>query len=250
MNIAQYFAKDYTGGAFVLFDGAHLTALGLIVLLNVFLVWRFKGAPESARHNVRWTIAIILWLNEIGWHIWNAATGQWTLQTMLPLHLCSVLVWVGALALVTKNYRVYEFMYFMGIAGAVQALLTPDVGMYGFPHFRAFQTFISHGLIITSPIFMTLVDGYRPTWGSYGRVVIWMNVYMVIVFVINLLIGSNYLFIAHKPPTASILDMLPAWPWYILYVEAIGLIMCLILYVPYIIKDGKHQKIRLETQPS
>jgi hypothetical integral membrane protein (TIGR02206 family) len=224
--------------------------LAAIVLLNIFLVWHFKRAPESARHAARWTIAIVLWLNEIGFHVWKASIGQWTIQEMLPLHLCSVLVWVGSLALVTKNYKVYEFMYFMGIAGTMQALLTPDAGIYGFPHYRAFQTFIAHGLIITAPIFMTLVDGYRPTWGSYGRVVLWMNVYMVIVFVINQLIGSNYLFIAHKPETASILDMLPPWPYYIAYIEVIGLVLCLILYIPYIIKDGRHQKVRLETQPS
>jgi len=26
----------------------------------------------------------------------------------------------------------------MGIGGALQALLTPDLGLYGFPHFRFF----------------------------------------------------------------------------------------------------------------
>jgi hypothetical integral membrane protein (TIGR02206 family) len=130
---------------------------------------------------------------------------------MLPLHLCSVLVWVGALGLVTKRYTVYEFMYFMGIGGALQALLTPDAGAYGFPHYKFFQTFLSHGLIITSAIYMTLVEGFRPTWNSVWRVFLWMNLYMGIVFVINMALGSNYLFIAHKPETASILDMLPAW---------------------------------------
>jgi len=44
--------------------------------------------------------------------------------------------------LVTKSYPFYEFAYFMGIAGTLQALLTPDLGIYGFPHYRFFQTFI------------------------------------------------------------------------------------------------------------
>lgn len=240
--MGQFFAFDWQGDPFIMFGAAHLTVLGLIALLNIWLM-RFQGATEATRVKVRWTMAIILWLNEIGWHVWNAATGQWSIQTMLPLHLCSVLVWVGALALVTKNYQVYEFMYFMGIAGAIQALLTPDIGIYGFPHYRFFQTYISHGLIVTAAIYMTIVEGFRPTWKSLGRVFIWMNVYMGIVFVVNMLIGSNYLFIARKPETASLLDLLPPWPYYIAYIEVIGLVMCLILYIPFIIKDWRSAKM-------
>ncbi|MGB2956822.1 MAG: hypothetical protein WBB64_12750 [Anaerolineales bacterium] len=40
--------------------------------------------------------------------------------------------------LIKKDQRIFEFTYFMGISGALQALFTPDIGMYGFPHFRFF----------------------------------------------------------------------------------------------------------------
>jgi hypothetical integral membrane protein (TIGR02206 family) len=184
-------------------------------------------------------LALILLVNEIAWHYWNHVVGRWTIQTMLPLHLCSVLVWAGALMLLTKSYRIYEFMYFMGIAGAVQALATPDLGIYGFPHFRFFQTFISHGLIVTSAIYMTVVEGFRPTLKSIPRVVIWMNVYALIVFFINSAIGSNYLMINHKPELPSLLDLLPEWPVYILYMELIGFVSILLLYFPFAAKDLK-----------
>ncbi len=219
-----------------------MAVLIFIILLNIGLL-NFKSATEKTRRRLRWTLAIILWANEVGWHIWNYAVGQWNIQTMLPLHLCSLLVWVGALGLVTRNDRIYEFMYFMGIAGALQALLTPDVGIYGFPHYRFWETYISHGLIVTAAIYMTVVEGFRPTRKSLGRVFVWMNVYMGIIFVINQWIGSNYLFIARKPDTASLLDVLPPWPYYIAYIEVIGLVMCLILYIPFIIKDWQARQV-------
>jgi hypothetical integral membrane protein (TIGR02206 family) len=208
------------------------------VALNLFLL-RFRNSSEDTKHNIRWAMALILWGNEIGWHVWNAAVGRWTIQTMLPLHICSIMVWLGAFMLVTKSYSIYEFMYFIGIGGALQALLTPDLGIYGFPHFRFFQTFISHGLIVTSAIYMTVVEGFRPTWKSFVRVAVLMNVYMVIVFFINSTIGSNYLMINGKPPTASILDLLPPWPIYIVYMEVLGVITFLFLYIPFIIKDWR-----------
>ena len=132
-------------------------------------------------------------------------------------------------------------MYFMGIGGAIQALATPGLGIYGFPHFLYFQYFISHGLIITSAIYMTMVEGLRPTWKSLLRVAIWMNIYVVIVYFINIAIGSNYLMINYKPNTPSILDLLPEWPTYILYMEIIGVITILLLYLPFVIKDWRNR---------
>jgi len=236
--MTQFFAGNYIGKAFELFGTTHLVALACLVLLNLFLV-RFKNADEKTKYKIRWAMALILWGNEIGWHLWNFAVGKWTIQTMLPLQVCSILVWFGALMLVTKNYTIYEFMYLMGIGGALQALATPDLGIYGFPHYRFFQTFISHGLIVTSAVYMTVVEGFRPTWKSILRVAFWMNVYMVVVYFINVSIGSNYLMINGKPSTPSLLDLLPSWPVYILYMEALGIITFLILYLPFVIKDWR-----------
>ncbi len=237
--MGEYFAKDYQGGEFILFSPPHLAALVVVLIINLLVVFFGKRLSPRGRQVTRYTLAAILVVNETAWHVWNIVNGQWTIQTMLPLHLCSALVWAGAYMLVTRSYTIYEYCYFMGIAGAFQALLTPDAGIYGFPHFRAFQTFISHGCIILSAIYMTFVEGYRPTWKSLGRVAIGMNIYMVAVFVFNLIIGSNYLFIAHKPETASLIDMLGPWPLYILALEAIGLVCCLILYLPYAIRDRR-----------
>ena len=234
--MTNFFAANYQGSPFELFGTAHFGALGALVFLNLFLLL-FRNAGDGTKSAIRWMLALILLVNEIAWHYWNFVVGRWTIQTMLPLHLCSVLVWTGALMLITKNYRIYEFMYFMGIAGAVQALATPDLGIYGFPHFRFFQTFISHGLIITSAIYMTVVEGFRPTWKSMLRVAIWMNIYVVIVYFINIAIDSNYLMINYKPDTPSLLDLLPEWPIYILYMELIGVISILLLYLPFVIKD-------------
>jgi hypothetical integral membrane protein (TIGR02206 family) len=237
MNILlQYFTADWNGPAFEYLGVAHLGALGALVLLNLFLIG-FRNSAPAAKGFWRWMLALILWGNEIAWHYWNFVYGRWTIQTMLPLHLCSLLVWLGGWMLVTKSYRIYEFMYFMGIAGAIQVLATPDLGMYGFPHFRFFQTFLSHGLIITAAIYMTVVEGLRPTWKSMIRVFVWMNLYALAIYFVNDYLGSNYLMINEKPELPSLLDLLPAWPVYILYMELIGVASMLLLYLPFAIKD-------------
>lgn len=234
----ELFVKEFSGDPFVLFSPTHWAAIILIILLNLWFVVIRKNASQTLRKRIRYTMAAVLILNELAWHIWNYATGQWTIQTMLPLHVCSVFVYLGAYMLVKENYQIYEFAYFMGIGGAMQAILTPDLGIYGFPHFRFYQTFISHGLIVSAPIYMTIVEGMRPTWKSFKRVFIGINIYMIFVGIINALIGSNYMFIAHKPETASLIDVLGPWPWYILALEAIGFVLFFLLYLPFAIRDA------------
>lgn len=137
----------------------------------------------------------MLVFSEIPWHIWSIVYDRWTLQTNLPLHLCSV--WLSAYMLARRSYRVYELAYFLGIGGALQALLTPDAGIYGLPHFRAVQTLTAHGAIFLAPIYMTVVEGMRPT----------------------------------------LIDALAPWPWYILQLEVIALAIVSLLYLPFFIKD-------------
>jgi hypothetical integral membrane protein (TIGR02206 family) len=231
--LANFFAADYGGPAFVLFGPSHFIALGAIVLLSLFLIGQ-KAARQETKAIIRWVLAIGLVVNEIAWHIWNIDFGRWTIQTMLPLQLCSIMVWASAIMLLAKNHTIYEFCYFLGIGGAFQAVLTPDLGIYGFPHFRFFQTFISHGLIIASAVYMTGVEGFRPTWRSLVRVVLWTNLYVVIIFFINSAIGSDYLMLNAKPATPSLLDTLPAWPGYLIFMELIGIATCVLLYLPFL----------------
>jgi len=237
----KYFALNYEGTPFQLFGTQHLIALAIITLFCFSQLYFRNIWGEKERNIIRWVFAIAIVVNESALHVWSAYWGIWNIQTMLPLHMCAVIIWLSSYMLVTKNYSIYEFVYFMGLGGAMQAVLTPaDAAAYNFPHFRIMQTFIAHGLLINIAIYMTLVEGFRPTLQSFKRVFIWTNIYMVVIFFLNLAIGSNYLFIAHKPTDIpTLLDMLAPWPWYILELEAIGFAIFFILYIPFLIKDWR-----------
>jgi hypothetical integral membrane protein (TIGR02206 family) len=234
---------EYAGRPFVFLDSAHLIALALVLALNVsFVGWRRWAGPRTLAA-FRWTAAAVLLANEAAWLLWNFTTGQWNVQTILPLHLCSVMVYLGAAALLTRSQALFEPLYYLGIGGALQALLTPNIGAYGFPHFRFLTSFISHGLILSAPIYLTLVERLRPTWAGLWRTVLAGNVYMCLVGIVNWFIGSNYMYIAHKPETSTVLDRFGPWPWYILGMEALGLSTMLLLYLPFAI-GGRRVRAR------
>lgn len=238
----EFFARGFDDGPFQLFSVSHLIALGSIALIIVWLVLNRNRFSEALKRSIRYSLAIILVANELLWHVWNLATGQWSVQTMLPLHLCSVLVWLSAYMAIKNSYNIFEFAYLLGIPGALQALLTPDLGIYDFPHFRYFQVFLSHGAIVITSLYFAFVEKYRPTVSSMKRVFIYANIYLIAITALNFLIGSNYLFTAHKPETASLLDVLPPWPWYLLIIELLGAVFVGLFYLPFAIRDVATKK--------
>ncbi len=237
----QWIRADYHGAPFVTFGSRHLVALIAIALFGAWML-RHRGADEATRRRGRLTLAAMLVVNELSWHAWAAYYGQWTTDKMLPLHLCTVLVWIGAYGLVTLDASIYEFLYFMGIGGPLQGVLTPDAGQYGLPHFRAVQTLLSHGILIIAALYLTVVEGMRPTWKSVRRVIAGTFIYMAVVTVINAAIGTNYMWTMGKPPVVSLLDVLGPWPWYLVPVIALGVVNVLLLYLPFWWADRRRER--------
>jgi hypothetical integral membrane protein (TIGR02206 family) len=237
-----FFSRDYTGGAFVLFGPAHLIGLGLItaVCLVIFMLRRRFSA--RAQTITRWVLLAVIYICESSWHVWMLAIGAWTIQGMLPLWLCSITSWTMPLLLVWRSQRYYEWAYFMGILGAFMALLTPDLMNYGFPHYRFIEFLTLHGAIIVAVVYMTAVEGFRPQWRSLARVFVLFNLLWLFDAWVNSQLGSNYLYTQGKLPTPSLLDLLGPHPWYLLAMEGLGVLVCLLLYLPFAIKDMRSQK--------
>lgn len=235
--MADLFALYWDGPPFVFFSPPHWIALACVAVACGWVIGPARSLSSTAKQYWRYALATILAINEIAYNLWFWVHGLWSIQYMLPLHLCTLFTWLSVIMLLTRSYRIFEFAYFMGIGGALQALLTPDIGVYGFPHFRAFQSFISHGGLVLAALTMIALEGYRPTWRSVGRVIIGANLLMASVGVVNWLLDSNYLFLARKPYTPSLLDYLGPWPIYILWMEVIGIATILLLYLPFAIAD-------------
>ena len=241
-HLLPYFARYYQGEPFVLFGPHHLAVLGLVIL--VILAWLplRSRLGADARRSIRITLAVLLVCGEASWHIWMLATGQWIIQIMLPLWLCSLAIWLSPLMLIQRRQLFYEFLYFMGILGGTMALLTPDLGIYGFPHYRFIEFLLVHGALVAAPIYMTIVEGFRPTWASLLRVSLFMVPYLAFVTWVNFRIGSNYLYTAGKLPTPSLLDLLSPWPYYIPEMIALAVLFCMVLYLPFAIMDARHTR--------
>jgi hypothetical integral membrane protein (TIGR02206 family) len=237
--IERYVSKFWLGYPFEIFNNPHLIALTAIAMMCLMVIVLRKRFSSNGKTIFRFTMAGILLVSQASFILWLYYIGEASLSTALPLHLCSLFIILSAVMLSLRSYAIYEFSYFLGIGGAVYALITPDIGMYNFPHFLPVQTMIAHGSLLLAQIYMTAVEGFRPTWRSLWKTYTGIAVYSAIIMVINPLLRSNYLFFSYKPDFPTPLDYMGPWPWYILGIQAAGAITCLLLYLPFFWKDTK-----------
>lgn len=237
--MARYFDYNYDGPPFELFGTGHLISLAVIAAVLALLLFGWRNPTEDGKRRARAVILLVFLAAEVSWHAWNIAWGAWSLQQHLPLHTCSISALAAIYVLLTRNYRVYEIVFFLGIAGASQTLITPEAAGYGLPHFRAIQTLWAHGMIVITLVYVTAIEGLRPTWGSIWRTMVFGNFYMLFVTGVNRLLGSNYMYTLRKPDSASLLDLLGPWPWYLFWAEFIALFLFILLYLPFAISDWR-----------
>lgn len=200
---------------FRLFGWSHVTALvgtGLGITATIS-VGRRLG--PTGRRRGRLALVAATAVQEVAYHAWKARIGQWSPRQMLPLHLCSALVWATPVIVLLPSRISDEVAWYWGVAGAPQALATPDLGPYGFPHFRYWQFFVSHGLVLTVPLWQVLVEGRRPSASGGVRAFVLLCTHALGTHFINRALGSNYLFVNGRPDDPSLIDSLPPWPRYI-----------------------------------
>jgi hypothetical integral membrane protein (TIGR02206 family) len=209
-----------------------LAVLGLSVLLPLG-VNRLRSARAASLG--AGALGVLLLAAKAFEVIWYARLGlDW--PHLLPLHLSDLVAFATAAALFSRRTFLYELAYFWGLGGALQALLTPDLDA-GFPSASFWLFFVPHGLVIAGVFYATSTLRLRPGPGCIGRVYAALAAAAVPAALANAAFGTNYMYLSRKPMTASLLDFMGPWPWYILSMAAASLIVLLLLYSPFWIQD-------------
>jgi len=222
--------------AFEAFSAAHSLGIAMAAAIAcTVMIFRHKLKSPKANRNARYALVAVLVGCELSLQVWYGLTDNWGVYS-LPFQLCSLMMWLSALLLLTRSRRLYEVTFFLGIMGALQAILTPNLDA-SFPEFRYFHFFIAHGAIIGASLFLTVVEGYRPTIASIFRALGWLHLLAIPAAVTNAIAGTNFMFLARKPDTASLLDLLAPWPWYLLQLELVAIALCFVLYLAVRLAD-------------
>ena len=234
--------------SFELFGASHLATLVVIAAVAIVLPLAVRRlAPHQARH-VAYLLAALL-LGQEAIDLWRQIDARnLSPAALLPLHLCTLAVYLTAWTLVTRSYRTYEVVYFWGLGGTMQAMLTPDLTAR-FPDPTYLRFFAAHGLVIVGVMYLTITYRLRPYAVSIPRVAAITAALAGIVFTINLWLDTNFLYLMAKPAQPSLLDWFGPWPWYLIGLVIAGLASLFVWYLPFLVLDLWRRRRRKHADP-
>jgi len=195
------------------------------------LAW-WSGSDERRIKTIRYTLGVILLVNELAWYWYYVRQDWFVFPFTLPLQLCDILVWIAVIAALTARRWSYEILYYWALSGTTMALLTPDVSSSTFSYLTI-RFFVSHGGIIVVLLFLVWKKMLRPRPGSWRRALLYLHCYAAAAGLFNYVFGTNFFYLCEKPSEATLLDFLGPWPWYILAGDAIALVLFWLLWLPF-----------------
>ncbi len=184
-------------------------------------------------------LALVLLADAISFTIAEIVAGTWSAATDLPLALCDAAVLVATAACWWRVPLLVELTYFWGLAGTLQAVITPDLDV-GFPHLVFFQYLVGHLGIVVAAFYLVIGLRITPRPGAVLRTFAITIAYTAFVGLVDALTGANYMFLRQPPGEWTLLRVLGPWPWYIASAAAVALALLALLDLPFWIVRRHH----------
>jgi hypothetical integral membrane protein (TIGR02206 family) len=226
---------------FTVFGAQHLGTIAAIAILMVVAPLGARLTASRATASVVGAVlGIILILSKVAEPIYVIAAGE-SWQPQLPLHLCDV----GAIAIGLFLLRAHRVLFILGyfwrLGGGLHAILTPDIA-YGFPSASFLLFFFTHGLWMVWVAYAIGALGNRLELKSVWLAYLVTIAFAATMYPVNLLLGTNYLYLMRKPYGPSLIDYLGPWPWYLLSLFGVALAFFLIYYAPFAVLDRLNKR--------
>ena len=201
-------------------------------VLCVVLCVAARRHPGPWRIVVARVIGAALLTDAVSYSVALAVQGTWSAKTSLPLALCDVGVLVAAVACWWRVSILVELTYFWGLAGTLQAVVTPDLNV-GFPHLVFFQYVVGHLGIVAAALFLVAGMGLAPRRWAVVRVLVITAAYTAVVGVVDATTGANYMFLSRPPGEWTLLRVLGPWPWYVVSAAGVAIVLFVLLDTPF-----------------
>lgn len=183
------------GLGFEMFDSTHLLWLGLFAVLTVVCCLHYRGLGETGRAVWRKIIAVLLVADELFKQVFLLIGSRWE-PSYLPLHLCSINIFLAAWHAFKPGKLTGNFLYTVCIPGAMAALLFPSWTALPVANFMHIHSFTVHMLLAMYPIVLTVAGDIRPDVKYVPKCIGVLLVMAAFAWVINPVLDANFFFMA------------------------------------------------------
>lgn len=194
-----YLATKYTvpdGYGHPLFSLPHIFSLIFTGVAIIFLSSLYREKEEKGRLMIRRVLALLLLLDEIVKDANAIVTGQWN-WNLLPLHLCSVNIFIILLDAFHESEATKNYLYAVCIPASVSALIFPS-WMTVLPYFSlmSIHSWSVHIMLLIYPVLL-LSGGFVPSLRVFfqKRVIIPFAFFLVFDYFFNYAFNTDFFFL-------------------------------------------------------
>lgn len=184
------------GVGFTPFGKVHLLWLAAFVVLTVILSLIYRRLTPKARNIMRIVVASLIIADEIYKWIFLFIGGNYQ-HDYLPLHLCSINVFLVAFHIFKRTKTVDNFLYLICIPAALIALLTPSWTELPPANFMHIHSFTIHILLAVYPLMLTIGGDIKPDIRMAPKCLLLLLAMGIVVLGVNFLCDTNFMFLMH-----------------------------------------------------
>ncbi len=231
------------GHGFSLFGVGHLIWLVSIALVIGLVCHRYRRADEAGRIKLRWIVSVLLIVDELLKIALLSGIGYYDVK-YLPLHLCSINIFVCLWYTLRPNKMAAEVLYALSIPGAVVALLSPTWVELPFVNVMSFHSFSIHGLLILYPMMLLTSGEHRPSIRRFWMPLAFMLVLSPFLYLFNTFFDTNFMFLNGTADNIvlEIIESIVTPKFYILGLVALVLVVWFGMYLPWAMADRRKAK--------
>jgi hypothetical integral membrane protein (TIGR02206 family) len=208
----------------------HFVMMAVTVVGAVGFVWwgrRHRGTPQEVV--VRRGFAAASLLVVLAWQAYLLTPDVRHMRSSWPLGLSDIADYTAVFALWTRGLKTSAFTYYVGFTFTLMAIITPAL-TEPFPTVRWWGFWIRHIDVVWAAAYLVFGLGIRPTWRLYRTTVAALLVWAGVTYTFNVAMGTNYGYLVSRPSTASVLDLLGPWPWYVLGAISVILVVWAVIF--------------------
>lgn len=236
------------GYGFKLFGTTHILWLCAFVLLCAVSVIIYKKLSAKHRNIMRIIIASIVLFLELLKDGVAIAAGNFYIGH-LPFHLCGISFILISFSIFKRNKTVENFLYYIGIPGAMFALLTPDWTRLPCINFFHMHSFTIHMFLVLYPFVLVASGEVKPDLKSMPKCLLLLLGFAVPALALNVLFDQNFMFLSRTDNISFLVlfeDIFGAHQWaFPILLPIVMLVMALPLLIARKIKRARQSEKEL-----
>lgn len=229
------------GVGFSMFDTCHLLWLAGMLSFMIVCSLAYRRMGLAARRRMRLAMAAAIVADEGLKMVVLFIGGNFTVN-YLPLHLCSINLFLIAWHAVRPSRVLDNYLYISCTPGALAALLFPSWTALPPTSLMHIHSFTFHILLATYPVMLLVGGDIRPQLRTLPRVLLLLAGLAGIATAANQLLGTNFMFLAYAPKDNPLYWFDRNWGSHLWGYAVLVPALILGLYAPELVHAAKHRR--------